>query len=364
MRYNGSMFSQLFSFEDSLKIDFYLILSILLLLVFGIVVIWSTDPVLAQRQFYFGIAGFFLFFVFSIIDYRSINRVVPYLFGLVVVLLIVTLIWGQRIRGVGRWFQLGPVHFQPSELAKLVLILALSWFYCSKFFSTILKFGLSLAVVLFTAGLVAVQPDLGTSIILVFLWVFISFIANIPFLYFGALGLFAFFSLPVVWQFLAGYQRERIYAFLNPQSDPLGGGYSVLQAIIAVGSGMFLGRGLGRGPQSQLRFLPERTTDFIFASLAEEWGLLGAIVLLVLFFLLLFRVWRIAGEADTGFGSLLSTGVFAMILIQVVINVGMNIGLMPITGIPLPLISAGGSSLLTTLISLGLVHSVAIHSSG
>ncbi len=356
------MLAKLLTILGKLKIDVFLVFSILLLLGFGLIVIWSTNPALAQKQVYFVLVGLVLFFLLSLFDYRNLAQVSPYLFFVVVILLAITPLFGQRIRGAGRWFRLGPVTFQPSEFVKLSLVLVLSWFYCVSSLKPLYKFLVGLVVSVVIAGLVVVQPDLGTAVVLIVLWGFVSFMAHLPLIYFLYFAAVAVLLLPLVWAFLAPYQRERIFSFLNPGSDPLGGGYNVIQAVIAVGSGMLLGRGLGRGPQSQLRFLPERTTDFIFASLAEEWGLLGVIVFLGLFFSLLVRVWKTASSSDTGFGALLSTGIFAIIFTQVVINVGMNVGIMPITGLPLPLISAGGSSLITTLASLGLVHSVFIHS--
>ena len=162
----------------------------------------------------------------------------------------------------------------------------------------------------------------------------------------------------MVWRFLKDYQRARVLSFLNPYSDPLGTGYNVIQAVISVGSGKFFGRGLGRGTQSHLYFLPERHSDFIFASLAEELGFLGASLLLVFYFLLLFQILKIAKNAADDFGFLIVTGVFSHLSFQILVNIGMNLGLLPITGITLPLVSTGGSSLLATMVSLGLVENV------
>ncbi len=350
-------------FSGVLKgLDFYLIVSIFLLLVFGLVVIWSTNPSLAQKQILFIFLALPLFFFFSYLDYKTLFRFAPYFLLVTFILLAVTPLLGATVRGTGRWFQIGSLTFQPSEVAKLALILGISWIYALSRFNKLQKFVISLAVAVFYAGLVVVQPDLGTAIILLFIWVLVSFLAGARFIHFLVLFLAGLAFLPVGWQFLATYQRERIFAFLNPKADPLGGGYNVLQAIIAVGSGKLVGRGLGRGPQSQLRFLPERSTDFIFASLAEEWGLLGSGLLLVFFFFLLARILRIGSNANTKFGLLVCMGIFAMLFVQIFINVGMNIGVMPVTGIPLPLISAGGSSLIITLTALGIVQNISGHS--
>jgi rod shape determining protein RodA len=208
------------------------------------------------------------------------------------------------------------------------------------------------------ALLIFKQPDLGSTLVVAAFWWAIFFAADLPLKYFIGTTVAALASLPLVWRFLAEYQKQRITAFLNPYADPRGSGYHLLQSIIAVGSGGFFGRGLGRGIQSQLRFLPESNTDFIFASLAEELGLAGSALLLIAYFLLLKRLLFIARQAPDNFSQLLTVGVFAMMLFQLLVNIGMNLGILPITGITLPLVSSGGSSLLATMISLGLVHNI------
>ncbi len=204
------------------------------------------------------------------------------------------------------------------------------------------------------------QPDLGSALVVASLYLGIVFSAGIP-LKFLSLGLISTgISLPIFWHFLKDYQRVRLTNFINPLTDPLKGGYHLLQSIIAVGSGQFLGRGLGQGTQSQLRFLPESHTDFIFASLGEELGFLGTSLLICLYGLMFLGILRAAKKSPDQFGQLVCVGVFSMFLFQVFINIGMNIGLVPITGITLPFISFGGSSLLSSLICLGLVISVSL----
>lgn len=342
------------------RLDIYLILAAFLLLIFGVLVIWSANPILAQKQAKIALLGGALFILAAALDYKYIKRVAPLVFFFALSTLLSTLFFGHQIRGASRWLSLGPLSFQPSEIAKLGLCLSLPWLFGLQRISRTARFFASLVALTFSVGLVVLQPDLGTAAILVAIWAGTSFIAGVPIKHLLFLLFLGIISLPLGWYLLAPYQRTRIYAFLNPQADPLGSGYNVLQAIIAVGSGQVFGRGFGRGPQSQLRFLPERSTDFIFASLAEEWGLLGVGILLTLFFILLFRIFRVASRARDGFGALLCAGVFFMLLSQIVINIGMNLGVMPITGLPLPLISAGGSSLVVTLLSLGLVESVAL----
>jgi rod shape determining protein RodA len=216
----------------------------------------------------------------------------------------------------------------------------------------------SIFLLFFPALFVFLQPDLGSCLVIVFIWLGMVFAKGVKARWLVSGLAFLALFLPLSWHFLKDYQRQRIYNFLQPQNDPLGSGFNVIQSIITVGSGKIFGRGLGRGTQSQLRFLPERHTDFIFASLAEEIGFLGVIVLLSLFFFLLWRILIVAKNAADSFAYFICLGVFNLIFIQVFINIGMNLGILPITGITLPLISYGGSSLISTMICLGLVSSL------
>ena len=343
------------------RLDLYLILSTALLLIFGIMVIWSTDRGLAHKQLGFALVGVIFLCSISIVNYRKLFPLTPFIFGVALVFLLLTSVFGVKVRGVSRWFEMGSLIFQPSEFAKLALILFLPWVFGWRRVSFRVRLLLSMMALGLVSLPVLLQPDLGTVFVLICIWLGITFMAKVPMFYFLLLAFLGISTLPVGWKFLAPYQRRRIYSFLNPRADPLGGGYNVIQAIIAIGSGQVWGRGFGRGPQSQLRFLPERNTDFIFASLAEEWGLLGVTIVSILFFVLLERILVVGRRTSDGFGALVCVGVFTMILVQFTVNVGMNLGLMPVTGIPLPLISAGGSSLLVTLLSLGLVESVAAH---
>jgi len=207
--------------------------------------------------------------------------------------------------------------------------------------------------------LVLIEPDLGSAIVIFVIWLGLLSVSKMNKKHLAILLLSAVVLSIFSWSFvLKPFQKERIYTFLNPSKDPTGSGYNVMQSIIAVGSGSLTGRGVGRGFQSQLKFLPERQTDFIFASTAEELGLFASIFILLMFGIILLRLIRIARQARDNFGMYLTLGIFFMLLVQVVINIGMNIGLLPVTGIPLPFFSYGGSSLLTTMLSLGLVQSV------
>ena len=343
------------------KADYFLFLAMILLLVFGLTVILSTNREAFNRQVIFALSGLVIYIAVSLLDYRLLKLVSVGLYLGVLGLLGLVLITGVVTRGAVRWLELGAVQFQPSEFSKIALILLLASLLRTRTDS--LSFGVflaSLALTVVLLVLVYFQPDLGTSVILLTIWLGIIVAAGLRPLYLFSMSAFGLLLLIPLWSVLKDYQKQRIISFLNPMLDPLGSGYNVLQSRIAVGSGQIWGRGFGRGTQSHLKFLPEHYTDFIFASLSEEWGFIGSLLLLLFFAILLVRILVIAREARDDFGSLIAIGVFSFLLPQVFINVGMNLGIMPITGIPLPLVSYGGSSLWVTMIALGLVQSVAI----
>ncbi len=343
------------------QVDPFLFLAMILALIFGLVAILSTNPEAFGRQIIFALTGLVIYSGVSLFDYRLLKNVSIGLYAAITGLLGLVLVSGAVTRGTVRWLEVGTQQFQPSEFSKIALILILaSLLRKHAGFLSLKIFATSLALTTLPVILVYFQPDLGTSIILLAIWLGVIVAAGLKPAYLflmltGGLGLL----LPL-WSLLKDYQRQRLISFLNPTLDPLGGGYNVLQSTIAVGSGQIWGRGFGRGTQSHLQFLPEHHTDFIFASLSEEWGFVGAMLLLLFFAVLLVRILLVAREADDDFGTLTAVGVFSFLLPQVFINVGMNLGIMPITGIPLPLVSYGGSSLWVTMMALGLVQSVAV----
>lgn len=343
--------------------DLFLFLAMLLLLIFGLMVILSLNREVFERQLIFALSGLTLYFLTSLFDYRFLRRVSIGIYAAVASLLALVLIAGVVTRGAVRWLEFAGSQFQPSEFSKIALILLLAFLLSSRLEvrPSIKTFLIALTLTVIPAILVFLQPNLGTAIILLCIWLGMLVAAGLRashlILLFGG-GLLLLFPL---WSLLKDYQRQRIVYFLNPALDPLGGGYNVLQSMIAVGSGQIWGRGFGRGTQSHLQFLPEHYTDFVFASLAEEWGFVGSMMLLALFGVLLIRILQNAKNSTDDFGSFICVGVFVFLATQFFINVGMNMGLMPVTGVPLPLISYGGSSLWVTLIALGLVQSVAIH---
>lgn len=338
-----------------------MIIPIILILALGITVIFSSNQGLAIQQLIFALIGLAGYFFIKWFDYRMLSEFIKVLYFTTLALLLITWIIGLETRGAVRWISLGPVNFQASEFAKPVMILILAWFWSKNAASwmSILKSGLY-AFPMFL--LIFIQPDLGTSLTIFFIWVGLLLASNISFkkiLIFLLLGLFI---LPAFWFFMHNYQRARIISFISPEEDPQGISFHSIQSTIAVGSGGIFGRGLGRGTQSRLQFLPEFRTDFIFAFIAEELGFIGTSIVLSLYGVILFLIFRILNRSRDRFGELICIGVLSMISIQIFINIGMNIGILPITGITLPLLSYGGSSLVSVLLCLGLVASVGKYS--
>lgn len=335
-----------------------LLLVSLLLISVGILVIYSSSKELALQQFIYTSFGFIFFLFISQLDLHTLKNLIKPLYFFTVLLLIAVLILGIETRGSIRWIPVGFFNIQPSEFAKPVLILFLGFFWIKNFpsWTNIFK---SLLWILPLIFLIFKQPDLGSSLTLVAIWIGMLFGAGISPKKILILTFIALLVIPATWLLLHDYQKQRIFAFLTPGADPLGRGYNLIQSTIAVGSGQFLGRGLGRGTQSRLQFLPEFRTDFIFASIAEEMGFLGSLIILTIYLYLLIICLKTASQVEDKFNFLAVIGVFSMMLFQIVVNIGMNIGILPITGITLPLISYGGSSEIVTLICMGFVSSVA-----
>jgi rod shape determining protein RodA len=340
--------------------NFALLILPILIFSLGYMTLLSSSPSMANDQLIYFILGYILYLGVSLIDFRLYRSIWKISYFGVLGLLIFTYILGEVRFGSARWIDLGFTTIQPSEFAKIVLILTLaSLISLSKesisSIKNVLKIGLY-AVPLIC--LVLLQPDLGTSIVLSSIVLVGLFYAGISYWYFLiGFTVFGIFSAPI-WAVLHDYQKRRILVFVNPELDVLGSGYNVVQSLIAVGSGGIFGSGFGRGSQSHLNFLPAHWTDFAFASFAEEWGLVGSITLITFFTALCTVLLYTAVKSEDSLGSVLSIGVFTVFFVQFIINVGMNLGVMPVTGIPLPLISYGGSSLLTSMVLLGISQSV------
>ncbi len=317
-----------------------------------------------NRQIIYAVTGIFLFFLFSFIDYRAFRAYAYLFYLLLLILLVLVLFTGTTLRGTKGWFAIGSFNFQIIELGKIVLVIILA-----KFWSVKIKNGVHLKEIILSIALISpafilviFQPDFGSAFILLAIWFFILVIIDRKikhFLWIFIFGLVIFLSM---WGFfLKNYQKERVLTYLNPQGDPFGKGYQIKQSIIAIGSGQLLGRGLGLGPQSQLRFLPQTRTDFIFSVIAEELGLVGIFLILFFYLILFYRLIKLTKSAYDDFAPILILGFASIFLIQVVINIGMNMGLFPIVGIPLPLLSYGGSSLVSTFVMLGILQSIILH---
>jgi rod shape determining protein RodA len=347
--------------------DWLLFMSACLLLMFSVAIIYSTTFSIAGgsealQQAGYAAFGIIVLFIVARFDYRMLKGWSGLLYILTLGMLIATRFIGHSALGAQRWINLGFFQFQPSEIAKVFLVIVLAKYFSDNVdlmdrWWTVLK---SMIFIGIPTLLVAIQPDLGTALTLVVIYLTMLFISNFKKIYFFFGSIIGFLALPVIFRFLHDYQKARLTTFLNPTADPTGAGWNVNQAIIAIGSGRFWGRGLGHGPQSQLNFVPFKHTDFVFAALAEEMGFVGAFAVIILFTIILYRSVKIAQTARDYFGMFLATGIFAMLFFHIVINIGMNMGIMPVTGIPLPLVSSGGTSIIITLISIGLLESIFI----
>lgn len=322
----------------------------------------GSDPVYV-KQFCWFLIGLVMMTVCFGIDYRLINQYAYVIHAIAVFLLVVLFFYGELTRGTQRWFVIGSFSIQPSELAKISLMLALS-----RFFSTneiddgynLRQLWIPFLLTIVPFLLIMKQPDLGTATVLLIIFVSLAFFVGIRWRSVAIVVLGGLLFLPAVWHVLKDYQKERILTFLNPELDPLGAGYHVIQSIIAVGSGGLFGKGFLKGTQTQLRFLPEHQTDFIFSVFAEEWGFLGGMVLLILFLSLIFWGLRIARQSRDLTGTLIAYAVTMLIFWEVLINIGMVLGIVPVVGIPLPFFSYGGSALVVLMMGVGLLMNISM----
>lgn len=337
--------------------DWLLFSQILAIGAISLLVIFSINKNLAQSQAIFWVVGFLILAIFSRFNFQSWQRLSYGFYFATILALFLLLFIGTPVRGSIRWIDLGVFTFQPSEIAKVGAILALSTFYFERSARRLKNLFLSFLIVLPSVILLIIQPDIGDALVFLAIWLGISIAAGLKVRYLLILLLVGFIVLPIFYQILSPYQKQRISSFLNPNIDPLGINYNVIQSRIAVGSGEFFGKGLGLGSQSQLKFLPEAERDFIFASLAEQLGFLGAGLMLALFTWLLLRLTGFVKNTDR-FGQLVIAGTVSFILFQLTINVGMNMAILPVTGITLPFVSYGGSSLLSTLFLISIIQSI------
>lgn len=350
------------------NIDLSIVISVICLVIAGIIAISSATGAAYGGSlsyiktqiaaFILGIIG--IVFVL-LIDYNTFGEMEKIIYLVNVLLLIAVLVFGKEIKGAKSWIIFGPVRFQPSEIVKIGFILTFAK-QLEKKEGTLDTIKGIIPLILYMIpilGLILLQPDFGTALVFVFFSFFMLYAAGMNYKFILGAGALGILSAPALWfYYLKSYQKHRIMVFFNPELDPLGTGYHVIQSKIAIGSGQFLGKGLFQGTQNNLGFIPERHTDFIFSVIGEELGLLGSIIIILLFLWLIMRCMYIAKISKDSYGKYITVGVMAMFLFHVLENIGMTIGIMPVTGIPLPFISYGGSSLLTNMISIGLVLNV------
>jgi len=333
--------------------DLALSLSILFLLIFSVVILDSLDKTLFPTYFVYILVALLIFMFFSMVDFDIISLFSKHLYIGSIALLLLTLILGSVTRNTVRWIQLGPTSLQPAEIVRPFLLLFFAN-YLTKDEVNLKKMGKAILLLALPVILILVQPSLGVSILTVvgFVGVLLATKFDKKYLFVGFLILLAI--LPIGWYALAPYQKQRITTFIDPTRDPRGAGYNSIQATIAAGAGRLFGTGLGKGIQTQLAFLPEKQTDFVFAATAEELGFVGAGLLLAASFLILLRLTHFMENAVSPAARAYLSGFFLIYLVQVFVHVGMNMGMLPITGLPFPLLSAGGSSLLATMTGLGI----------
>jgi rod shape determining protein RodA len=323
----------------------------------------SWQPWAGKQAMRFGVAALIMIAA-ALVDLRTWLRIAYWFYGVVMVLLVAVELRGAVGMGAQRWIDLGIIQIQPSELMKIASMMALARYFNGLTIEETAKpwrLAVPALLVLMPTALVLKQPDLGTAMMLALGGAAMFFLAGVRLWQFGLVTAAGAGAVPVAWRFLRDYQKNRIYAFLDPENDPLGAGYHSLQSKIAIGSGGIDGKGFLMGTQSHLDFLPERQTDFIFTMLAEEWGLIGGLALLGLYLLIVVYGYAIAFRCRNHFGRLLALGITTNLFLYVFINTAMVMGLIPVVGVPLPLISYGGTAMLTVMFGFGVLMSVYIH---
>jgi len=353
--------------------DFVLFGATLILIGLGTALIYSATLASATfsqdwwdtffaRQVIYAVVGVGLMILVAFTDYSIFANVNHLIYALTILSLILVYAIGRISFGAQRWIDLGIFPLQPSELAKVLLIIVLAKFLADRQedLRRLPYFLLSMVYVAIPMVFIYIQPDLGTAIVLGVSWLAMVLMAGVRARHIGIMAVIGLIASPLIWLSLRDYMRERIFVFFDPQLDPLGVGYNINQARIAVGSGGFLGQGFARGTQSQLHFLRVRHTDYIFSVLGEELGFVGVVLLLLLFLVVVWRILRVADMARDTFGQLIACGIATVVAFQAIANIGMNIGLLPASGVPLPFVSYGGSALIALLIGEGVVQNIII----
>lgn len=354
------------------RFDKLLLLSSFGLVFIGLLSIYSSSITRGsfdnfEKQIAFFIAGIIFLLIFSFLDWRIIRNdsyLILVFFGIGVVALLGLLLFASETRGIKGWYKIGGISIDPIEYIKIVLVVVMAKYFSKRHFQVHRIGNIFFSWVYFSipTALVFLQPDLGAALLMMLLWIFTLLVSGIRIRQFFGITVIGSLITWFGWLFLLQeYQKNRIISFIKPELDPLGIGWSQLQAKIAIGNGGLFGQGIGNGTQTQYGFLSEPHTDFIFAAIAEEMGFIGVIILVALFLLLIFRILKIGLAARTNFPRLFAAGIAIIFMIEFFINIGMNLGLMPIIGLPLPLVSYGGSALITNFIALGILQSIQTH---
>jgi len=346
-------------------IDLPLLAGLLLLSGFGLIVLYSASGQnfdLVERQAVRIVLALAIMLAIAQLNPTTLRRWSPWLYGIGLVMLVAVLVFGQVGKGAQRWLDLGIVRFQPSEMVKLAVPLMIAWYLAEKRLPpSWQRLTVAASMIVVPVLLIAKQPDLGTSLLVASAGVFVLFLAGISWRLIGALMAGAAAVAPAAWYLMRDYQRQRVLTFLDPEKDPLGTGYHIIQSKIAIGSGGMYGKGWLNGTQSQLDFLPERHTDFIFAVLSEEFGLIGVLMLMALYLFIIARGLYIATRAQDTFTRLLAGSLTLVFFVYLFVNTGMVTGLLPVVGVPLPLVSYGGTSLVTLMAGFGMLMSIHTH---
>ena len=349
-------------FLQFLHIDPALLVGLLLLMAAGLGILYSASDgsiELVSRQIVRLAISFAVMFIVAQIPQQQLYLWAPWFFAIGIILLILVLVAGDVGKGAQRWLNLYVIRFQPSEMMKLVTPMMIAWYLCEKPFPPkVSALLISLGLVILPTMLIARQPDLGTSLLVAAAGFFVVFFGGIRWRVLASAMLGMLALVPVLWHFMHDYQKQRVLTLFDPQSDPLGSGYHIIQSMIAIGSGGIYGKGWLNGTQSQLDFIPERTTDFIYAVFAEEFGIMGAIVLLSLYAYIIIRGLHIAANANDSFGRLLAGSLSLTFFVYLFVNVGMVSGILPVVGVPLPLVSYGGTSMVTLMAGFGMMMSI------
>ncbi|MGQ3889553.1 rod shape-determining protein RodA [Legionella sp. CNM-1927-20] len=349
----------------SFHVDWPLFGLLITLMAFGMLILYSASNeninMVIRQAIRLGFAASIML-IFAAIPPHKYKIWTPWLYGIGLALLIAVMIMGKIGKGAQRWLDLGLFRFQPSEIMKLAVPLMAAWYLDRKPTPIDLRTaGIATLIIFMPALLIAKQPDLGTAIMVVSAGLSAIFLAGISIRVILTVGLIAGFSAPLLWHVMHDYQKQRILTLLNPEQDPLGSGYHIIQSKIAIGSGGPFGKGWLQGSQSHLNFLPEHATDFIFAVSGEEFGFVGSIILIILFILISLRGLQIANQAQTSFTRLLAASLAMTFFLSAFVNIGMVMGILPVVGIPLPLVSYGGTAMVTFLASFGILMSVSSH---